>query len=483
MEVNKQRPLENAATYSEVRGKFEHSPYSAPIKTQTRWDHFRPESIDKTEWAELLGTDAYAEKHPRLMLGLVREYIRVSPDGSLSQEDQRMLQLAAITNDWGEASDTESGMPALGHISYSKKTYLHRQAEQAMYQTVFQDLLGKQHLKEQLIVESILFNPDTRLGQIYDATRHVNYLRMALSAYKKSKRVDDPTVESHLRWLSADVLSNQLPTLIEYGKTLTPVAQYMESISPQIDTIFTHINEDIFTAHGETERVHTERFRLVRKQWQNSAKSHSSNTDQQPFATSSATPERYLSNDYERLEQIVAAHKVLGKKIVLTSGSFDMIHIGHAKYLEAAARHGDILIVGVDSDTKIKQRKGDDRPIVPEEERTEMLTRINGVDYVVLKQPSDKPWQLIKTVTPDVLIATQETYSGEEITALAEYCKQVIVLPPQATTSTSARIRRLQIGWNNQVVEPIERILQSEELSNEEMRRLLGEFILRVRDS
>ena len=63
----------------------------------------------------------------------------------------------------------------------------------------------------------------------------------------------------------------------------------------------------------------------------------------------------------------------LGLKIVLTQGSWDMVHIGHARYLEEAKRHGDFLIVGTDSDKKIRERKGPDRPVVPQDERLNIV--------------------------------------------------------------------------------------------------------------
>lgn len=150
--------------------------------------------------------------------------------------------------------------------------------------------------------------------------------------------------------------------------------------------------------------------------------------------------------DYKRLEEVVQCLRLLGQKIVLTSGSFDMIHIGHARYVEHAKRCGDFLIVGVDSDEKIQERKGPDRPIVPEEERVEMLTHLRCVDIVTIKPAKAKKWELIKLVRPDVLIATKETYSADELKALKEFVGEVMVLEPQAETTTSAKIRRLHIG-------------------------------------
>lgn len=156
--------------------------------------------------------------------------------------------------------------------------------------------------------------------------------------------------------------------------------------------------------------------------------------------------------DYDRLSEMVQSLKDLGTRVVLTSGSFDMVHEGHALYLEKARSLGDLLIVGVDSDAKITERKGPDRPIVPEMERVRMLTHFRGVDIVTLKAPDKERWKLIKMVIPDVLVATVDTYSEADIALLEDgYCGQVEVLERQATTTTTARLRLLQFGLADKV--------------------------------
>lgn len=163
---------------------------------------------------------------------------------------------------------------------------------------------------------------------------------------------------------------------------------------------------------------------------------------------------RYIQEE-ERLKEVVHAMRTMGAKIVLTNGTFDFIHIGHFLYLEKARKHGDILIVGVDSDQKVKDRKGPDRPIVSEDERVKMLTHVRHVDIVTLKAADAPKWHLIKLVRPDVLIATQETYSDKQLKELKEFCGEVVVLDPQATTSTTAKLRRLNIGMSNKIKEAV----------------------------
>jgi D-beta-D-heptose 7-phosphate kinase/D-beta-D-heptose 1-phosphate adenosyltransferase len=152
---------------------------------------------------------------------------------------------------------------------------------------------------------------------------------------------------------------------------------------------------------------------------------------------------RYI-RDLAEVEKVIELIRQRGDgKIVLTSGSFDVIHEGHSMYLEAARLLGDFLVVGVDSDTKVRQRKGLARPAVPEDERLRMVTHQRGVGLVTLKHPEQERWALIRAVRPDILVATEDTYTAEEIAELEEkYCGQVKVLPRMATISTSARLRK-----------------------------------------
>ena len=164
------------------------------------------------------------------------------------------------------------------------------------------------------------------------------------------------------------------------------------------------------------------------------------------FADASNFELRFVAS-YEQIATIVGALRTLGLKVVLTSGSFDIIHEGHSMYLEAARRFGDFLIVGLDSDDKISARKGPHRPAVPELERLRMVTHQRGVGLVTLKHLHDQRWNLIKVVRPDVLVATADTYDAAEIAELeSKYCGRVEVLERMAMVSTSARLRRIQLG-------------------------------------
>ena len=103
----------------------------------------------------------------------------------------------------------------------------------------------------------------------------------------------------------------------------------------------------------------------------------------------------------EKIGEVIDSQKKDGKKIVFTNGCFDILHVGHLRYLEEAKMFGDILVIGLNSDASVKRLKGDKRPIVPEYERAEMLLGLKCVDYVVIFE-EDTPVELLGEVKPDV---------------------------------------------------------------------------------
>jgi D-beta-D-heptose 7-phosphate kinase/D-beta-D-heptose 1-phosphate adenosyltransferase len=103
------------------------------------------------------------------------------------------------------------------------------------------------------------------------------------------------------------------------------------------------------------------------------------------------------------LRRIIQDLKAKGKRIIFTNGCFDLLHIGHVRYLEEAKSLGDILVVGVNSDASVRGLKGPNRPILPEEERAEILSGLGCVDYVtIFDEPT--PFNLISLLLPHVLV-------------------------------------------------------------------------------
>ena len=146
----------------------------------------------------------------------------------------------------------------------------------------------------------------------------------------------------------------------------------------------------------------------------------------------------------EELRKIVEALKLEGKQIVFTNGCFDLLHVGHIRYLEKAKGLGDILIVGVNSDRSVRMIKGPERPILPEEERAEVLSGLSCIDYIILfDEPT--PLELIAQLQPHVLVKggdwTKETTVGKEIVESSG--GKVVILPFVEGHSTSNLIKTI----------------------------------------
>jgi len=111
-------------------------------------------------------------------------------------------------------------------------------------------------------------------------------------------------------------------------------------------------------------------------------------------------------------KQEIERLKAMGKKIVFTNGCFDILHIGHARYLYEARTLGDHLIVGVNSDRSVRAIKGPERPVVKQDERAEMLAALGFVDSVIIFD-QDTPFEVIKFLMPDILVKGGDWKPGD----------------------------------------------------------------------
>lgn len=112
------------------------------------------------------------------------------------------------------------------------------------------------------------------------------------------------------------------------------------------------------------------------------------------------------------LARLVSSLKARGKKLVFTNGCFDLLHSGHAQYLEAAKAKGDVLVVAVNSDASVKKLKGRGRPIVHETDRARLIAALESVDYVVIFT-QDTPLEVIRALKPDILVKGADWEAGQ----------------------------------------------------------------------
>ena len=140
----------------------------------------------------------------------------------------------------------------------------------------------------------------------------------------------------------------------------------------------------------------------------------------------------------EQLTSIIDRSKAHRKTVVTTNGCFDVLHVGHLRYLQAARKLGDLLVVGINSDESVRVLKGRNRPILPDEERAEMVAGLECVDYVTIFSELD-PTALLSVLRPDIHVKGGN-YTIEEIVerkVVEAYGGKVLVglnVPGKSTT-------------------------------------------------
>jgi glycerol-3-phosphate cytidylyltransferase len=138
-----------------------------------------------------------------------------------------------------------------------------------------------------------------------------------------------------------------------------------------------------------------------------------------------------------------------GKRMVFTNGCFDILHVGHTAYLEAAKRLGDVLVVGVNSDASVRRLKGQTRPINNQDDRATLLSALKSVDYTVIFE-EDTPFELISALLPDVLAKggdyTVETIVGADV--VQRHGGTVAVIPFVAGKSTTNLVQKIRTAGN-----------------------------------
>lgn len=148
----------------------------------------------------------------------------------------------------------------------------------------------------------------------------------------------------------------------------------------------------------------------------------------------------------EELAEISKKLREDGRKLVITNGCFDLLHVGHVRYLKAARALGDALAVGLNGDDSVRELKGRGRPLNGEADRAEILASLDCVDYVAIF-PETRATQLLQRVQPAIYVKggdyTPETLHAEERAVLQNIGAEIRIVPFESGHSTSALISRI----------------------------------------
>jgi len=154
-----------------------------------------------------------------------------------------------------------------------------------------------------------------------------------------------------------------------------------------------------------------------------------------------STSDKHIKN-FNEIAQLSIELKAKNRKIVFTNGCFDILHLGHIKYLESAKSLGDILILGLNSDRSVNTLKGDGRPINSQDDRSYILAALEVVDYVVIFD-EDTPYNLIKLIKPNILVKGND-YKGKKVVGedLVEELILIEFIEGRSSTKTIEKIKK-----------------------------------------
>ena len=151
--------------------------------------------------------------------------------------------------------------------------------------------------------------------------------------------------------------------------------------------------------------------------------------------------------DSNQLGLLAESSRQRGEKLVLTNGCFDLLHLGHVRYLEAARSLGDVLVVAINGDDSVRALKGEGRPLNRERDRAAVVAALECVDHVVIF-PEVRVTRLLERVRPAIYVKggdyTADTLDPEERAALEKIGAQIRILPFEPGYSTSGLIERLK---------------------------------------
>lgn len=158
-------------------------------------------------------------------------------------------------------------------------------------------------------------------------------------------------------------------------------------------------------------------------------------------------PSDRVINGLVVLAEVVAYLRQSGFRISATTGVWDLLHVGHCRYLAATRERGHISIIEVDDDEVVRARKPDNlhRPVVPMKERLEMLSYVRPVDLMYPLVFGEDPIEFIRVMRPDIFIVSETSADSKEdyLSRIRDHVGEIVVLPAQAAISSTERIRRM----------------------------------------
>jgi hypothetical protein len=258
----------------DIHTSFSKTVYGEKLSRDVRYDKYRPDHISKDEWVKLLGADVNNLTHMPLTYGIARAFIndaRQHQPDLLNEGEEKLLLVAAISHDWAESITTD--------ISYGDKTLANDEEEKLMFeQNVAQFYNGEDFDLVDQARREVVFNHDSKVGELLNAVERIGYLRTALRAHDiLLAGVSDPELKLGLEWLIFDVFSNlqskenmdSQPKLLELRK-FSPVASYLRAVEYRVQDGFSTaitVMDSVLPFYGDKADLKREQMTHSAQNW------------------------------------------------------------------------------------------------------------------------------------------------------------------------------------------------------------------------
>lgn len=222
----------------DVHHAFSATDLGIVLAGQVRYERYKPPEVSNDRWVEVLGADVNNLTHLTLTRGLTRDFAkqaRTNQPDLLNTHEELVLEAAALIHDWAEA--------VVGDITYSDKTTEHENEEIRQLETILNQFSGSDYETTRDLIgqaaAEVVFNPDSKLGHIFNTIERVGYVRTALRASRHVLNNTAPDCAEGLRWIVADVFGNHITALLERVSDYAPVHSYLVNTRIDIANAFT----------------------------------------------------------------------------------------------------------------------------------------------------------------------------------------------------------------------------------------------------
>ncbi len=274
--IEEERPF----SFEEIHDQLAASTYGQSLAGICRYSRYKPDGVEDDEWQNLLGPDINGLEHLKLTLVQVQRFIsacadpfplwvgNVPEEARFSPEDKVILCLAGLEHDWGEA--------VAGDAPYGRKTPENERLELISQQEIIRELFPESPILRKLLKRAfkVVSMPDSKLGRAFNAIERLGYLETGLEAWQISRQAEDEVqvdLSLRLRWLTADVLSNQVSALMEHARIYPPVLEYLTGRKVLISSAFWGMPDSVFqnyeTSEREARKIQFEEVRNLWSEW------------------------------------------------------------------------------------------------------------------------------------------------------------------------------------------------------------------------